>query len=139
MFQSCSVEAQDVLASSANVDLIELEATASFSFLEHWLRRLSWKDFTGRLMRINPGLKAVRLEREYDLSIILTAPSVQYRLIMQDNVSLTIDNPSLYPDPMAIQGSMEPYIKASIIVPDRYMGAVRRGWLSVGRLSEGNG
>jgi len=67
-----------------------------------------------------------RLEREYDLSIILTAPSVQYRLIMQDNVSLTIDNPSLYPDPMAIEGSMEPYIKASIIVPDRYMGAVMK-------------
>jgi len=67
-----------------------------------------------------------RLEREYDLSIILTAPSVQYRLIMQDNVSLTIDNPSLYPDPMTIQGTMEPYIKASIIVPDRYMGAVMK-------------
>ena len=67
-----------------------------------------------------------RLEREYDLSIILTAPSVQYRLIMQDNVSLTIDNPSLYPDPMAIEGTMEPYIKASIIVPDRYMGAVMK-------------
>ncbi len=67
-----------------------------------------------------------RLEREYDLSIILTAPSVQYRLIMQDNVSLTIDNPSLYPDPMTIQGTMEPHIKASIIVPDRYMGAVMK-------------
>ncbi|HIJ55424.1 MAG TPA: elongation factor 4 [Deltaproteobacteria bacterium] len=67
-----------------------------------------------------------RLEREYDLSIILTAPSVQHRLIMQDNVSLTIDNPSLYPDPMTILGTLEPYIKASIIVPDRYMGAVMK-------------
>ena len=67
-----------------------------------------------------------RLEREYDLSIILTAPSVQYRLTMQDDVSLTIDNPALYPDPMAILGAFEPYIKASIIVPDRYMGAVMK-------------
>ncbi len=67
-----------------------------------------------------------RLEREYDLSLILTAPSVQYRLLTQDHTSMTIDNPSFYPDPTKILGAMEPYIKASIIVPDRYMGAVMK-------------
>ena len=67
-----------------------------------------------------------RLEREYDLSLILTAPSVQYRLLTQDHTYMTIDNPSFYPDPTKIQGAMEPYIKASIIVPDRYMGAVMK-------------
>ncbi len=67
-----------------------------------------------------------RLEREYDLSLILTAPSVQYRLIMNDGAELTIDNPALYPDPTRIRLTKEPFIRASIIVPDRYMGAVMK-------------
>jgi len=65
-----------------------------------------------------------RLEREYDLSLILTAPSVQYELVMNDGSIMAIDNPALYPDPTLIQSSREPFIRASIIVPDRYMGAV---------------
>ncbi len=65
-----------------------------------------------------------RLEREYDLSLILTAPSVQYELEMNDGTVVTIDNPALYPDPTLIKSAREPFIRASIIVPDRYMGAV---------------
>ena len=65
-----------------------------------------------------------RLEREYDLSLILTAPSVQYQLIMNDGSEMTIDNPAYYPDPTLVKASKEPYIRASIIIPDRYMGAV---------------
>jgi len=67
-----------------------------------------------------------RLEREYDLSLILTAPSVQYRLLMNDGTEKTIDNPALYPDPTLISETREPFIRASIIVPDRYMGAVMK-------------
>ncbi len=67
-----------------------------------------------------------RLEREYDLSLILTAPSVRYVLIMQDKTELVIDNPSLYPDPTLIETTREPFIKAAIIIPDRYMGAVMK-------------
>ncbi len=65
-----------------------------------------------------------RLEREYGLSLILTAPSVRYELVMNDGTVVTIDNPALYPDPTLIQSAREPFIRASIIVPDRYMGAV---------------
>ena len=65
-----------------------------------------------------------RLEREYDLSLILTAPSVRYKLIMQDGSSIIIDNPALYPDPAGIDKTLEPFIRASIIIPDRYMGTV---------------
>lgn len=65
-----------------------------------------------------------RLEREYGLSLILTAPSVQYELIMGDGSEFTIDNPALYPDPSGIVQTKEPFIRASIIVPDRYMGVV---------------
>jgi GTP-binding protein LepA len=67
-----------------------------------------------------------RLEREYGLSLILTAPSVRYRIRMRDDSETTIDNPALYPDPTLIDSTLEPFIRATIIVPDRYMGAVMK-------------
>jgi GTP-binding protein LepA len=67
-----------------------------------------------------------RLEREYGLSLILTAPSVRYKLLMSDGAEQTIDNPALYPDPTLIELTKEPFIRASIIVPERYMGAVMK-------------
>jgi len=65
-----------------------------------------------------------RLEREYDLSLIITAPSVRYEIGLSDGKVVMIDNPAMYPDPVGIQFTREPFIRASIIVPDRYMGAV---------------
>jgi GTP-binding protein LepA len=67
-----------------------------------------------------------RLEREYDQSVILTVPSVRYKLILNDGTEMVIDNPAHYPDPTAIDQALEPYIRASIIVPDRYMGAIMK-------------
>ena len=67
-----------------------------------------------------------RLEREYGLSLILTAPSVQYKLTMNDGATLIIDNPVLYPDTTLIENTKEPFIRASIIIPDRYMGPVMK-------------
>ena len=67
-----------------------------------------------------------RLEREYGLSLILTAPSVQYRIGLNDGEEVIIDNPALYPDPTSIEYTLEPFIRAAIIVPDRYMGAVMK-------------
>ncbi|MCU0603556.1 MAG: translation elongation factor 4, partial [Desulfobacterales bacterium] len=67
-----------------------------------------------------------RLEREYGLSLILTAPSVRYRIRLRDGSEITIDNPSLFPDPTTIEYTLEPFIRATIIVPDRYMGAVMK-------------
>jgi GTP-binding protein LepA len=67
-----------------------------------------------------------RLEREYGLSLILTAPSVRYRIRMRDGSEMTIDNPALYPDPTLIDSTLEPFIRATIIVPDRFMGSVMK-------------
>ncbi len=67
-----------------------------------------------------------RLEREYDLSLIITAPSVRYELLMMDGETLMIDNPALYPDPTVIKAAKEPFIRAAIITPDRYMGAIMK-------------
>ncbi|MFZ5453022.1 MAG: translation elongation factor 4 [Thermodesulfobacteriota bacterium] len=65
-----------------------------------------------------------RLEREFGQSIIMTVPGVQYRFTLADGQSLTVDNPMHYPDPTRIKGSQEPYIRAAILVPERYLGAV---------------
>jgi GTP-binding protein LepA len=67
-----------------------------------------------------------RLEREFGLSLILTAPSVRYKCYLNDGTLLVIDNPALYPDPSTIDKTEEPYIKASIMIPERYMGAVMK-------------
>jgi len=65
-----------------------------------------------------------RLEREYGLSIIMTPPSVEYKFVLKNGEKISIDNPVNYPDPTRIDKSLEPYIRASIIIPDKYIGAV---------------
>ncbi|MEH0022258.1 MAG: translation elongation factor 4 [Desulfobacter sp.] len=65
-----------------------------------------------------------RLEREYNISLILTSPSVQYEITYTSGEVKIIDNPTEYPDPMEITKVREPFINASIIVPDKYMGNV---------------
>ncbi len=67
-----------------------------------------------------------RLEREYDQSVIMTAPSVEYHINLKDGETVTIDNPEDYPDPVHILSTEEPYIKASILIPERYMGVVMK-------------
>ncbi len=65
-----------------------------------------------------------RLEREFDISLIMTVPTVLYHFYFQDGTKLEIDNPAHFPDPSKIFRTEEPYIKAVIIFPERYMGPV---------------
>jgi GTP-binding protein LepA len=67
-----------------------------------------------------------RLEREYDQSIVMTVPSVEYRFLLKDDTTVTVDNPQYFPDPLDIKSTFEPFIKAGIIMPERYMGAVMK-------------
>ncbi len=87
-----------------------------------------------------------RLAREYDLALLLSAPSVRYRVELKDGSEMTVDNPSLYPDPASIEQVYEPYIKAQVMIPEEYIGPMmelcrdRRGenttfhYLSQGRV-----
>jgi GTP-binding protein LepA len=87
-----------------------------------------------------------RLEREHGLSLLLSAPSVQYEVMLADGNLTMVDNPALFPDPGSIDFIREPYIKASLMLPERYLGVVmelcreRRGenttfeYLAQGRL-----
>ncbi len=65
-----------------------------------------------------------RLEREYDLSLLLSAPSVSYKVNLKTGEQVEIDNPMYFPDPTEIESTEEPYIKASILIPERYIGAM---------------
>lgn len=65
-----------------------------------------------------------RLEREFDISLILTVPSVQYIFHLTDETTKLVDNPAYFPNPAHIKMVEEPFIKATILIPERYMGAV---------------
>ena len=65
-----------------------------------------------------------RIEREFNIEIILTSPSVIYKVTLTNNDVLYIDNPSNYPDKGVILKSEEPYVKASIFIPNEYIGSV---------------
>ena len=65
-----------------------------------------------------------RLEREFNLDLITTAPSVIYELVLTDGETIHVDNPSNYPDPQRISEAREPIVKASIITPTEYVGSV---------------
>ena len=65
-----------------------------------------------------------RLEREFNLDLVTTAPSVVYKVAMVDGTSMELHNPADYPDPMKIESMQEPWIKATIITPDEHLGSV---------------
>ncbi len=65
-----------------------------------------------------------RLEREYNLDLITTAPNVIYRVTKLDGTVLMVDNPLDYPDPAEIQLAEEPFVKASLIAPQDYVGNI---------------
>jgi len=65
-----------------------------------------------------------RLEREYDLSLLATAPSVIYRVLLTDGSEVLVQNPTHWPPPQKIDRVMEPYVKASIMVPNDYVGTI---------------
>ncbi len=65
-----------------------------------------------------------RLEREFGLALLLSAPSVRYHVRLKSGEMVDVDNPSYYPDPASIDYSEEPFIKGVIMMPDRYLGPV---------------
>lgn len=65
-----------------------------------------------------------RLEREFDLDLIATAPSVIYHCYLTDKTMVVVDNPAMLPNPQVIEHIEEPYVKASIMTPNDYVGAI---------------
>ncbi len=65
-----------------------------------------------------------RLEREYDLNLLITAPSVEYQILRTDGEIITVDNPSEMPEPSYIASIEEPVVQINIIAPARYIGTI---------------
>ena len=87
-----------------------------------------------------------RLQREFDIGLVISAPSVKYKITLTDGSVVECDNPSYWPEPMSISECTEPYIKASILTPEEHVGPVMElcrehrsesqtmNYLSVGRI-----
>jgi GTP-binding protein LepA len=65
-----------------------------------------------------------RLEREYDLELMATTPNVEYEVVLTDGETIAVHSPTEMPDPARIEEVREPYIRASILCPKEYVGAV---------------
>ncbi len=72
-----------------------------------------------------------RLEREYDLTLLFTAPSVEYEVTRTDGTEISLDNPAALPPPNEISEMREPWVDVSIVLPSRYVGAAME--LTIGR------
>ena len=97
---------------------------ASLSFEPETSAALGFGFRCGFLGLLHMEVILERLEREYNLDLITTAPSVVYKLHLTDGRTIELDNPTNYPDPATIESSEEPYVLASIFTPTQYIGSI---------------
>jgi GTP-binding protein LepA len=97
---------------------------ASFEFEPETSTALGFGFRCGFLGLLHLEVIQERLEREYNLNLITTAPSVIYKIHLRNDEIVEVHNPSDLPDPTRVEFMEEPWIKATIMVPDDYLGAV---------------
>jgi GTP-binding protein LepA len=95
---------------------------ASFTYEPESSAALGFGFRCGFLGLLHMNIVQERLEREFSLLLISTAPSVSYRVLKNNNEEITISNPSEMPDPGEIQSVSEPMVELSIHVPNEYVG-----------------
>ncbi len=96
---------------------------AAFSFEPETSEALGFGFRCGFLGLLHADVVQSRLEREFDLSLIATAPAVVYKIITTSDETLLIQNPSELPDPTFIEKMYEPYVKLNIYLPEQYVGS----------------
>ncbi len=97
---------------------------ASFSYEMETSAALGFGFRCGFLGLLHLDIIRERLEREFNLELITTAPSVIYKILLTDGTTIDLHNPADMPDVMQIERIDEPWIKATILVPDEYLGSV---------------
>ncbi|MBF0495964.1 MAG: elongation factor 4 [Deltaproteobacteria bacterium] len=117
------VDADDYQDLAVALEKLKLN-DASLTFQKDASAALGFGFRCGYLGLLHVEIVQERLEREFNLALIMTAPSVRYRFIMSNGQELYIDNPTAFPDPTKISTTEEPYIRAAMIMPERYLGAV---------------
>ena len=119
------VDADDYTEFSAALDRLALN-DAALTYEKDSSAALGFGYRCGFLGMLHLEIVQERLEREFDLAVIVTVPTVRYRVMQTDGSERFIDNPLDYPDPGHIEYTEEPFIRASIITPTAYVGAVIR-------------
>lgn len=97
---------------------------ASLSFEPESSAALGFGFRCGFLGMLHMEVIQERLEREFDLDLVTTLPSVIYHVYKTDGTEVSVDNPHNYPDPATIERAEEPYVKVSIIAPNEYVGNI---------------
>ncbi|MGM9873588.1 MAG: translation elongation factor 4, partial [Bacilli bacterium] len=97
---------------------------ASLQFVPETSQALGFGFRCGFLGLLHMDVVQERLEREYNLNLILTAPSVIYHVHLTDGTTINLDNPSKLPDSSKISYIEEPYVKSSIMTPKEYVGPI---------------
>ena len=117
------VDASDFNDLREALDKLQLN-DASLQYEAESSQALGFGFRTGFLGMLHMDVIQERIEREFDLDIITTAPSVIYTINKTDGTSISIDNPAEMPDATEVESVEEPYVKANIMVPNDYVGAV---------------
>lgn len=120
IFPSDSAQYEDLRDSLSKLHLND----ASFHFEPESSAALGLGFRCGFLGLLHMEIVQQRLEREFKLELVATAPSVIYKIHLTDETTIDLHNPSDFPNVTRIKEIHEPWIKASIIVPDEYLGAV---------------
>lgn len=120
LFPTDAAEFEDLRESLAKLRLND----ASFQFEPESSAALGFGFRCGFLGLLHLEIIQERLEREFDLDLITTAPSVVYHIFMTNGEMEDLHNPADMPDPARIDHIEEPWIKATIMVPDDYLGSV---------------
>ncbi|UMT74735.1 translation elongation factor 4 [Staphylococcus roterodami] len=97
---------------------------ASLEFEPESSQALGFGYRTGFLGMLHMEIIQERIEREFGIELIATAPSVIYQCILRDGSEVTVDNPAQMPDRDKIEKIFEPYVRATMMVPNDYVGAV---------------
>ena len=117
------VESDDYLSLKDALEKLSLN-DASLQFVAETSQALGFGFRCGFLGLLHMDIVQERLEREYNLNLILTAPSVIYKVHMTDGSVIDLDNPSKMPEASRIAFIEEPYVRASIMTPKEYVGPI---------------
>jgi GTP-binding protein LepA len=117
------VEANQYEAMREALEKLQLN-DASLQFEPEVSQALGFGFRCGFLGLLHMDIVQERLEREFDMELITTAPTVVYEVLMRDGTLLRVENPSKMPDPSKIEEIREPVVSVTIFVPQEYVGAV---------------